>query len=143
MATWRFLALVGRVRPRIMTHNRFLAMSKRILLISYDDRLLIARRTLLEQEGYQVSSALGFKEAMGASGDGTFDLLILGHSIPRAHQEELIRVFRAASEAPILSLWTHSEGVTDGINYLAFSDTPDKLLTNVASILARRSRASA
>ena len=118
-------------------------MSKHILLISYDDGLLIARRTLLEQEGYRVSSALGFREAVRASGDGSFDLLILGKSMPRADKEELIRVFRAASDAPILSLWAHNEGVTDGINYLAFSDTPNKLLANVAAIFARRSRASA
>jgi DNA-binding response OmpR family regulator len=118
-------------------------MSRHILLISYDDRLLIARRTLLEQEGYRVSSALGFREAVRASGEGSFDLLILGHSIPRADHEELIRVFRAVSDAPILSLWTHKEGVIDGINYLAFSDTPNKLLANVAAIFARRSGASA
>ena len=72
-------------------------MFKRILLISYDNGLLIARRTLLEQEGYRVSSALGFREAMRASEDGSFDLLILGHSIPRADKEEFIRAFRGAS----------------------------------------------
>ena len=120
-------------------------MSKRILLISYDNGLLIARRTLLEQEGYRVSSALGFREAMRASEDGSFDLLILGHSIPRADKEEFIRAFRGASDAPILSLGTHHDhgGVTDGINYLAFSDTRDKLLASVESIFARKSRASA
>jgi len=118
-------------------------MSKHILLISYDDRLLIARRTLLEQEGYRVSSAFGFREGMRTSEDGPFDLLILGHSIPRADKEEIVRAFRAASDAPILSLWTLNEGVTDGINYLAFSDTPNKLLANVAAIFARRSSASA
>jgi DNA-binding response OmpR family regulator len=118
-------------------------MSKHILLISYDDRLLIARRALLEQEGYRVSPALGFQDAMRASEDGSFDLLILGHSIPCGDQEELIRVFRAASDAPILSLWTCKERLTDGINYLAFSDTPNKLLANVAAIFARRSRAPA
>ena|SRR5262252_7251578 len=120
-------------------------MSKSILLISYDSALLIARHTLFEQEGYRVSSALGFREAMRASEDGSFDLLILGHSIPRADQEELIRAFRGGSDAPILSLWTHHdhEGVTDGINYLAFSDTPDKLLASVESIFARKRSASA
>ena len=118
-------------------------MSKSILLISYDSALLIARHTLFEQEGYRVSSALGFREAMRASEDGSFDLLILGHSIPRADQEELIRAFRGGSDAPILSLWAHNEGVTDGINYLAFSDTPNKLLANVASIFARGHSAQA
>ena len=119
-------------------------MSKHILLISYDDQLLIARRKLLEQEGYRVSCALGRREAVRSSENGSsFDLLILGPSIPRADREELIRVFRAGSGAPILSLWTHNEGVTEGINYLAFSDTPNKLLANVEAIFARRSRASA
>jgi hypothetical protein len=34
---------------------------------------------------------------MRASEDGSFDLLILGHSIPRADKEEFIRAFRGAS----------------------------------------------
>jgi DNA-binding response OmpR family regulator len=118
-------------------------MSKRILSVSYNERLLEARHKLLEQDGYHVSSALGFREATGTGKDGTFDLFILGHSIPQSDKEKIIRAFRATSDAPILSIWTHNERLADGVNYLAFSDAPDKLLANVAAILARRDSARA
>ena len=118
-------------------------MSKHILLVSYDERLLIARRKLLEQEGYQVSSGLGFREAIGTCNDGSADLLVLGHSIPPRDREEIIRVFRTASKAPILSLWTRNEDSAEGVNYLAFSDAPHNLLANISAILAKRASASA
>jgi DNA-binding response OmpR family regulator len=110
---------------------------RHILLISYDERLLIARRRLFEQEGYNVSSALGLKEALANCNDGAFDLLILGHCIPLADKEGLIRTFRAHSSAPILSLWAHDESVANSVDYLAFSDAPDQLLWNVAAILTK------
>lgn len=111
--------------------------SKRILLISYDERLLIARRGLLEREGYTVASALGLKEALANCNDGPFDLLILGHSIPVTDKEHVVRTFRANSPAPILSLWENDEAVTNSVDYLAFSDSPEKLLGHVEVILAR------
>jgi DNA-binding response OmpR family regulator len=85
--------------------------AKRILLISYDEQLLIARRMLLEREGYNVSSALGLKEALANCNDGAFDLLLLGHSIPITDKGGLIRTFRAHSSAPVLSLWKSSWGM--------------------------------
>jgi DNA-binding response OmpR family regulator len=112
-------------------------MSRNILLVSYDDRLLVARRRLLEQEGYQVSSVLRLKEALSSCGDGSFDLFILGSSVPRGDKEKLIRAFRVTCAAPILSIWTHHEGLAEGVSYLAFSDAPDKLLANVAAIFAK------
>lgn len=120
----------------------FIWQLKRILLISYDERLLIARRNLLENEGYKVSSALGFKEAMANCGDGAFDLIILGHSIPPSDKGKLIKGFRVGSAAPILSLWADDECIANSVDYLAFSEAPDKLLQNVAAILSRRAAAS-
>src|SRR5262249_17422623 len=110
------------------------AMPAHILYVSYDDRILIARRTLLEGEGYLVSSALGFKEATAACGDGEFDLFILGHSIPYSDKERLIALFRSNSPAPILSLWRRDERVLDTVNYVAFSDDPGLLVKNIATI---------
>jgi DNA-binding response OmpR family regulator len=119
---------------------------RHILLVSYDDRRLLERRMVLEQKGYKVSSALGFKEAISCCSDGSgakFDLLILGHSIPHAHKGRLIRAFRASSTAPILSLWEQHEQIDCSVDYLAFSDSPDKLLGNVASIFTRNATVQA
>lgn len=121
---------------------RLLAMAqgKHILLVSYEERPLIERRMLLECEGYKVSSALGFKEGLANCNNGlarSFDLFILGHSIPIADKERLIAAFRSNATAPILSLWKHDEQIDCSVDYLAFSDSPDKLLGSVATILAR------
>ena len=115
-------------------------MSRHILLISYDERLLISRRMQLEQVRYRVSSALGLKEGIAHCKDlGLYDLLILGHSIPAGDKKELIATFRAHHSSPILALWAHDEKeVAASVDYLAFSDAPENLLRNVASILARR-----
>ena len=115
-------------------------VSKHILLISYDERRLIDRRKLLEREGYTISSAFGFKEAMGKCRDGALgscDLVVLGHSIPFADKRQLIRAFRVNVGAPILCLLMPHEPVESGVDYVAFSDSPAKLLYNVATILAR------
>src|SRR5262245_25685224 len=114
--------------------------SKHILLVSYDEQRLIERRKLLEGRGYKVSSALGFEEAVANCGDGSArscDLLILGHSIPFAEKRRIIGAFRANAAAPILSVWKPHERVESGVDYVAFSDSPDKLLDNVSTILAR------
>jgi DNA-binding response OmpR family regulator len=102
-------------------------MRQRILLISYNERLLIARRVQLEQAGYQVYSALGLKEAIANCRDsGSFDLLILGHSIPVGDKKDMIAAFRASQTSPILSLWADDEEVAASVDYLAFSDAPGK-----------------
>jgi len=111
-------------------------MRARILYVSYDDKMLIARRALLEQQGYLVSSALGFREAMAACSEGNFNLFVLGHSIPYQDKERLIAVFRNNSGAPILSLWRQHERVLDTVNYVAFSDDSSVLLKNIATILS-------
>jgi len=117
-----------------------MSVSRHILLISYDELRLIQRRALLEARGYRVSSALGLKEAIAACSDGSArscDLLILGHSIPLAEKRRIIETFRANIAAPILSLWKPHERVEPGVDYVAFSESPEKLLDNVSTILAR------
>src|SRR5262249_32819157 len=111
-------------------------MRAHILYVSYDDRVLISRRALLEQQGYHVSSALGFREAMAACSEGGFHLFILGHSIPYPDKERLITIFRTNSAAPILSLWRRNERVLDTVNYVAFSDDPSLFVKDVATILS-------
>lgn len=69
-------------------------MSKRILSVSYDVSLLATRGMLLEQRGYSVTSALGFTQALAECRTASFDLFILGHSIPEPDKLELIKTFR-------------------------------------------------
>jgi DNA-binding response OmpR family regulator len=115
-------------------------MSKHILLVSYDDRLLVKQRMLLEKQGYEVASALGLEEVKEAAASSTrvaFDLFILGLSIPPAAKKEIIEIFRRHCRAPILSLWGRGEPILDAVNYFEFSNKPDDLVRGVATILAK------
>lgn len=113
-------------------------MSKLILSVSYDEPLLNTRQRLLERDGYAVTSALGFAQALANCKGGAFDLLILGHSIPVADKEKLIKAFRSKHASPILSLWRQNEPIMVTAEYLAFSDNPEELLKGVATIFVRR-----
>jgi DNA-binding response OmpR family regulator len=108
-------------------------MSKRILLVSFDDRLLLKQRSVLEQQGYAVTSALHQKEAAVGCEGGSFDLLILGRSIPHGIKKDLIEIFQAHRSTPILSLWMQ---VLDTVNYVEFSGDLNKFVQGVERILA-------
>lgn len=82
----------------------------RILSVSYDSSLLKTRQLILEQEGHQVVSALGFTDALQqCESSKDFDLFILGHSIPHRDKEALITAFRVQCPAPVVALKTAYE----------------------------------
>jgi len=110
-------------------------MSKRILSVSYDQNLLITRGLLLEREGYEVCSAFGFTEAMARCGNRSFDLFIIGHSIPHADKEEMIKAFRSPSKAPVLSLNRAGEKTLDHAEYHAIPDDPLEFIKIIRQIL--------
>ena len=111
-------------------------MSKQILSVSYDASLLATRRMLLEQRGYRVTSGFGFTQSIAHCKHPSFDLFILGHSIPIADKQELIQTFRQNCPAPILSLERHGEErlVCD---FHASPDDPEDFLATVDQILGR------
>lgn len=108
----------------------------RIVSISYDGSLLTTRQLLLERAGHQVTSARSFSAAVVLCEDATFDLLVLGHSIPILEKSELVSTFRSHSHAPILSL-TRCGEVPVSSDYYADADQPRELLATVAEILAK------
>jgi DNA-binding response OmpR family regulator len=112
-------------------------MPQKILCVSYDDRVLLTRRQLLEQRGYNVTTALGFKESVALCGDSGFDLLILGTSIPHSDKVKLMNKFRQSCAAPVLSLWRTYEPIVDTVDYIEFSDDPAEFVKGVGVILTR------
>jgi DNA-binding response OmpR family regulator len=116
-------------------------MPKRILSVSYDRALLATRKMLLEQKGYIVTSALGFREAIEHCQNGTFDLFILGHSIPEKDKLHLIETFRGSCPAPILSLERIGEKQMP-CDFHASPDNPEKFLQVVDDILAGQENGS-
>lgn len=61
---------------------------------------------LLEQLGHSVISAEGFAQAFDLCDQdpGTFDLMILGHSIPHADKRAIIRRCGQTCRCPVLAL---------------------------------------
>ena len=112
-------------------------MSKRILSVSYDESLLATRQLLLAYRGYLVTSSLGFTDAIEHSKTNSFDLFILGHSIPFSDKQELIRTFRQYCLAPILSLDLAGENKVDSDFHVAAND-PEQFLRTVAEVVSPR-----
>jgi len=118
-------------------------MSKRILSVSYDSVLLATREMLLEQRGYEVTSAHGFTDAVKHCQDDGFALFILGHSIPHNDKVQLIETFRKSCSAPILSLERLGE-IQVPSDFHASPDNPGKFMKVVDDILAgQKARLSA
>lgn len=110
-------------------------MSKHILSVSYDDALLATRKMLLEQRGYDVTSALGFAKAVEHCQSSRFDLFILGHSIPDKAKMYLIKTFRENCPAPVISLERIGENQVP-CDFHASPDDPEEFLKVVDDILA-------
>lgn len=118
-------------------------MSKYVLSVSYNESLLITRRMMLERVGYRVASALGFKEAASSCGKDGYDLFVLGHSIPHADKEELIKLFRNGNRAPVLSLERNGERSLASTEYHVSAQDPQEFLMIVADILGQSRSAKA
>jgi DNA-binding response OmpR family regulator len=112
-------------------------MAKHILSVSYNEPLLLTRELLLRREGYAVTSALGFTDAVKHCKAGSFDLFILGHSIPDTDKRELVHVFGEHCTAPVLALKRHGENLPDGAHFHAYPDDIRGLLETVGTILAK------
>lgn len=111
---------------------------KHILSVSYDENLLMTRELMLKQAAYQVTSALGFIEAIDKCATGSFDLLIIGHSIPHKDKQALITKFRKQCDAPVLVLKRHGEAQVEDADFEGHPDNPVDFLETVESIFDRR-----
>ena len=116
-----------------------LEMAKHILSVSYNEPLLRTRELLLRREGYLVTSALGFTDAVAACKAGNFDLFVIGHSIPDNDKRELIRVFRSHCSAMVLALRRHGEVPPDDADAHAYPDEIEGMLETVRNTLAKGS----
>jgi DNA-binding response OmpR family regulator len=110
----------------------------RILSVSYDEVLLQTRRMLLQREGYEVISTLGFTESLRQCREGGFDLFVLGHSIPHADKQELMKGFRQSCKGPIISLRRHiGEASLAGAD-VSSDPEPELLLRKVSEVLQKQ-----
>jgi DNA-binding NtrC family response regulator len=110
-----------------------------ILSVSYDESLLHTRHWILETAGFKVTSALGFTQATNYSQTGHFDLVIIGHSIPREDKEALLKVVRNHKDIPVLSLRRVGDAPLPGVDHAIETwDGPEALLTAVRHLLSKK-----
>lgn len=108
-----------------------------ILSVSYDQVLLTTRQQVLQTKGYAVTSVRGMSAALKACSNGaSFDLLILGHSIPHAEKQTIIEAFRAnRPEGPVIALKRHGEKPVRDAD-LEIEPNPPELLEAVAKLIS-------
>lgn len=112
-------------------------MPKRILSISYDPALLWTRQMLLQQIGYDVRSVEGFAATLRTCREERqqFDLVVLGHSIPREDREAIIREISEACPAPVLALLRPHESHVKGASRSIDASDAAAFLAAVEEIL--------
>jgi DNA-binding NtrC family response regulator len=110
-----------------------------ILSVTQDPSLAKTREMLLASAGFQVSSFLNAVDAIAACRAGSFDLLVVGHSIPLAARRALVKEMRRLCPAPILALVRPGEAPLDEADYsFDSSESPALLLETVEEILHRK-----
>jgi DNA-binding response OmpR family regulator len=118
-------------------------MAARILNISFDESLLRTRHLLLESQGYVVTSTLRFEDALDSCRSQSFELVIIGHSIPEPQKQQFISALRSVCSTPILTLHRHNEGHLQAADYdFDASAGPAQLTKTVQRVLSRKRAAA-
>ena len=120
-------------------------MAKRILVVDDDENILNLERTILEQKGFEVTSAEGGTEALKLLGEKTFDLVLLDVMMPEVDGFTVCRKIKEdprLKDVPVIFLTAKgggealAEGFESGaIMYINKPFTANKLLTIVNTML--------
>jgi CheY-like chemotaxis protein len=127
-------------------------MSKRILVVDDDENILNLERTILEQKGFDVTSAGGGAEALRVLGGATFDLVLLDVMMPEVDGFTVCRKIKddpRLKDIPVIFLTAKgggdalAEGFESGaVMYINKPFTANKLLTIVNTMLESGSNLS-
>ncbi len=109
----------------------------RILSVSYDETLLRTRELMLKGVGYKVTSAFGNHECqIACRKGGSFDLLIMGHSIPKKDKLDMIRFFRGFNpNALVIALTRAGESRLVEVDAYLNPGDPEELIRAVSRTL--------
>ena len=86
-------------------------MSKRILVIDDEARLVNLVRGYLEQEGYEVVTAGNGRQALFVARENPPDLIVLDLMMPEMDGWEFMRLYRQQHNTPIIMLTARVEDV--------------------------------
>jgi DNA-binding response OmpR family regulator len=121
-------------------------MSKLILVVDDEPRLINLVRGYLEGEGYGVVTAANGREALFAARDHKPDLIVLDLMMPEMDGWEFLRLHRQERNTPIIMLTARVDDVDKiaGLemgadDYLAKPFSPRELVARVRAVLRRAS----
>jgi len=120
------------------------AMSKKILVVDDEPKIVRLVRGYLEQAGYQVIAAYDGKEALAAARRESPDLIILDLMLPSVDGLDVTRSLRRESDVPIIML-TARVDETDKLiglelgadDYVTKPFSPRELVARVRAVLRR------
>jgi DNA-binding NtrC family response regulator len=108
----------------------------RILSVTYDPSLARTRELLFTGAGFRVSTYRDVAKAIAACKEISFDLVVLGHSIPLEERKSLVKEVRNHCATPVLALVRHGEAHLPEADYFFNpAESPALLLETVIKIL--------
>jgi len=120
-------------------------MPKRILVVDDDENILNLEKTILEQKGFDVTSAAGGGQALKLLSENTFDLILLDVMMPEVDGFTVCRKIKddaRLKDIPVIFLTAKgggealAEGFESGaVMYINKPFTANKLLTIVNTML--------
>ncbi len=78
--------------------------SKRVLIIDDDERQLIELEALLEDQGFDTTTAWGGGNALKLLKEEAYDLVLLDEYLPDVPSERILREIRRKSVQPLVAL---------------------------------------
>jgi hypothetical protein len=114
-----------------------------VLAVGVDSALLANERALRRSAGCHFAYAGSIREAIVQLRDGSFDLVLLGFSIPIESRERLTFLIRASgSRIPVVSIADTPAG-HDSFTDRTIRNEPEDLLRAIGELLATRGRGRA
>jgi twitching motility two-component system response regulator PilG len=120
-------------------------MAKRILVVDDDENILNLEKTILEQKGFEVTSAAGGAQALKVLAERGFDLILLDVMMPEVDGFTVCRKIKEDArlkDIPVIFLTAKgggealAEGFESGaVMYINKPFTANKLLTIVNTML--------
>jgi DNA-binding NtrC family response regulator len=121
--------------------DRTAANPQRILSVTYDRSLAATREMLFTGAGFQVATVSTVGHAIQLCAAESFDLIVIGHSIPLQQRELLLKEARRQCGTPTLAFCRHGEPSLSDADYIFDSaESPEFLLETVVEILRPQSR---
>ncbi|SDG32242.1 response regulator transcription factor [Desulfosporosinus hippei] len=122
----------------------------RILLVDDEKKITTVLKAYLQQEGYQVSTAINGLVALTMFKENPFDLLLLDLMLPGMSGTEICREIRKISSVPIIMLTAKVEeedriqGLSMGADdYITKPFSPREVVARVRAVLRRSSNETA